>query len=94
MAVLHVRNIPKSLYERAQRIAAQRGKSLSAMVIELLEELDRREREQRRAAALMRRIRADMEARRRDWPQNAPGAVQIIHECREERERELTGSLP
>lgn len=93
MAILHVRNIPKPLYERARRIATQRGKSLSAMVIELLEELDQRESERRRAVTLMRRIRADMEARRQDWPQDAPDAARIIRECREERERELTSSL-
>lgn len=93
MAILHVRNIPKPLYERAKRIAAQRGKSLSAMVVELLEELDRRESERRRAAAIMRQIRAEIETRRREWPPDMPAVdgVRLIHECREERERELAG---
>ncbi|MCS6846535.1 MAG: hypothetical protein RMN52_02320 [Anaerolineae bacterium] len=91
MAILHVRNIPKPLYERVRRIAAQRGQSLSALVIELLEDLDRRESAKRKRAALMRQIRANIEARRREWPADAPAAVDVIRECREERERELMG---
>jgi antitoxin FitA len=37
MSVLHVRNVPQGLYERLQRRAAARRRSLSAEVINLLE---------------------------------------------------------
>ena len=93
MAILHVRNIPAPLYERARRIAQSRGKSLSAVVIELLEDLDRREAARRKHAKIMREIKANMEARRRDWPANMPSAADVIREGREERERELLGGL-
>lgn len=51
------------------------------------------ENERRRAAAIMRQIRADIETRRRDWPPDVPAVdgVGLIHECREERERQAQG---
>ncbi|HEX6383983.1 MAG TPA: Arc family DNA-binding protein [Anaerolineae bacterium] len=37
MATLHVRNVPKELYERLRQRARERNRSLSAEVITLLE---------------------------------------------------------
>lgn len=93
MAILHVRGIPESLYKRAQRIAERRGQSLSQLVIEALERVDAEEAARRRHEKVMAEIRANMEKRKRDWPANMPNATDLIREGREERERELMGSL-
>jgi capsid protein len=89
MAILHVRNIPETLYKRAQRIAESRGLSLSQLVIESLERLDQEEAARRRHAKVMAEIRANMEKRKQSWPAIMPNAVDLIREGREEREREL-----
>ena len=88
---MHVRGIPDPLYKRMQRIAESRGKSLSQLVIESLERLDREEVARRKHAKIMAEIKANMEARRRDWPANMPSVADVIREGREERERKLLG---
>jgi hypothetical protein len=94
MAILHVRGIPEPLYKRAQRIAEKQGKSLSQLVIEALERIDREEAAKRKHAKIMAEIRANMEKRKQDWPANMPTAPDLIREGREEREQQLVGHLP
>lgn len=91
MAILHVRGIPEPLYKRAQRIAEKQGKSLSQLVIEALERIDREEAARRKHAKMMAEIRANMEMRKQDWPAHSPSVVDLIHEGREEREKQLLG---
>ena len=38
MAILHVRNVPPELYERLKQLAAEQHRSLSAEVIDILED--------------------------------------------------------
>lgn len=47
MSTLHVRNVPEMLYSRIQHMAGEKGRSLSAEVIVLLEQAlqDRERRE-------------------------------------------------
>jgi hypothetical protein len=91
MAILHVRGIPEPLYKRAQRIAEKQGKSLSQLVIEALERIDREEAAKRKHAKIMAEIRANME-KRKPLP-NGMTAADVIREGREEREAELMSRL-
>jgi len=87
MAVLHVRNIPENVYKRAQAIAAARGVTLSAHILDLLE-ADIAAHEARKR---LRRIMAEL--RKRPYLAPAPGlpsTSEIIFELRNERESELT----
>ena len=90
MAILHVRGIPEPLYKRAQRIAESRGKSLSVVVIELLERLDAEEAVRRKHVKVMAEITVNMETRKRHWPANMPDATDLIREGREERIKQLS----
>ena len=92
MAILHVRGIPESLYKRAQRIAESRGKSLSVVVIELLERLDAEEVTRRKHLKVMAELRANMALRKSTWPATMPGATDLIREGREEREQQLASA--
>ena len=91
MAILQISNIPESLFERVKRIAAVRGKSLDAVVIDLLEELDRTEVARQKHIELMQEIRDNM-AKRKPLPDGLT-AADIIRENREEREEQLTRGL-
>ena len=91
MAILHVRNIPEPLYERVQKMATDRGQTLSSFILALLEREAADETRRKQFAITMNEIRANMEMRKRDWPTNLPNAVDLINEGREERERQLSG---
>lgn len=86
MAVLHVRNIPESLYKRMQRLAEARGRTLSALVIDLLEEADHKEAVRKRFDATMAVLR-----QRPYMPPgtSTPGAADLIRTERDEREAGL-----
>jgi plasmid stability protein len=85
MATLHVRNVPGELYERLKSLAEEDHRSLSAEVIDLLQEA---------AAAGSRRSRtlAALEALHRIAVENGPQpdglAADLIREGRDERERD------
>jgi antitoxin FitA len=87
MAVLHVRDIPETLYRRMQRIAKAHGRSLSAEVVALFEEAVRGDNERRRQAELLKSIRENR------WtpPPGTPDAVEMLRQVRAEHEVELTG---
>ncbi len=84
MAVLHVRNIPDNLYELAQTIATERGSTLSALVIDLMEQAANRHLDRKRHAKTLLRMRKNLAKRK---PASA-SAVELIHAVREEREHE------
>ncbi len=85
MAILHVRDVPDSLYKRMQKIAKSRGRTLSAEVIALFEEVVEREEIRRKQADLLAAIYRDR------WtpPPGTPDSVEMIRQIREEREAEL-----
>ena len=84
MAVLHVRNIPDSLYRRAQAIAEARGATLSSLVLELIQEAATRDIDHKRHAKAVAQIRKNLTRRRRS---RASGA-ELVRASREDREVE------
>jgi hypothetical protein len=85
MAVLHVRNIPDSLYEHAQAIAEEQGSTLSALVIELMQQAAVRHLDRKRHVMTLERMRKDLSRRK-------PGktsAANLIRSAREKRDLEL-----
>jgi plasmid stability protein len=87
MSVLHVRDIPDTLYRRIQKIAKSHGRSLSAEVVALFEEAVRADELRRRQAGLLKSIRANR------WtpPPGTPNAAVMLQQVRAEREAEITG---
>jgi plasmid stability protein len=60
MNTLHVRSIPEDLYQRLQRLAQKRNRSLSAQVVVMLEqavEEEERQKDQVQALSSIRRRR-------------------------------------
>ena len=57
MAILHVRNVPKYMYQRLRRLASARNRSLGAEVILLLQEALRQEQARRGQTQLLANIR-------------------------------------
>jgi plasmid stability protein len=86
MATLHVRNVPDELYKRLRSLAEEDHRSLSAEVIDLLQEA---------AVAGSRRSRtlAALDALHRIALENGPQpeglAAELIREGRDESERDL-----
>ncbi len=89
MAVLHVRHIPDQLYRRSMRIALQEGKTLSALVISLLEQKAAADEARRQHAKAMAQIRRNLE--RRSATAEELAGVDLVQAAREEREAELAG---
>lgn len=89
MAVLHVRDIPDTLYRRLQKIAKGHGRSLSAEVIALFAAAVREEDLRRRQAELLQSIRDNRWAP----PPGTPAAAEMLRAARAEREAELTDPL-
>ena len=54
MATLYIRNFPDDLYERLKKTAKERGISLSALVIELVEKALRLEEDEKRRTESLR----------------------------------------
>lgn len=85
MAVLHVRNVPDTLYARAQTLAAARGETLSAMVVDLLQAAADREAAAERHMQAIRRLRRQMTARKT----REVSAADLLAETRNEAESRL-----
>jgi len=81
MPTLYVREIPEQVYQTAQRIAAEQGRSLSAYVITILEQAIRDEEAHRRSREALEAILRD----RRRLPPGAPDSVEIIRRMRDGR---------
>lgn len=87
MAVLHVRHIPDKLYRQVQRIAEAQGKTLSDLVISLLEERANREADRRRHARAMAQVRRNLAHRSK--PKGVLTGAELVHSARAERDVEL-----
>ncbi len=85
MAVLHVRNVPDTLYARAQTMAAARGETLSAMVVDLLQRAADREAASERHMRAIELLRRQMTARRSEIASGAD----LLAETRIEAESRL-----
>jgi plasmid stability protein len=78
MATLHVRSVPEDLYERIQRLAQSRSRSLSAEVITLLYQALEEEENRKPQGKLL----ADIRRRRFTLPTGAPDSVELLREDR------------
>ena len=78
MPTLYVREIPEQVYETAQRIAQEQGRSLSGYVITVLEQAIEDEQVRRRSSKALANIRR----RRRPLPPGAPDSVEMIRRMR------------
>lgn len=64
MATLHVRNIPDEIYSKIQSLAAERNRSISAEVVNLLQRALEQEQIRREQAKLLADIRRRRNAHR------------------------------
>jgi len=78
MPTLYVREIPEQVYQTAQRIAEEQGRSLSAYVITVLEQAIEDEKVRQRRSQALARIRR----RRRQLPPDAPDIVTMLRQMR------------
>ncbi len=82
MATLYVRGIPDAVYEQAQRIAQAQGRSLSAFVLQVLQQAVEEEK--------LRQVRSEtlssIRRRRRPLPDTAPDSVEVLRQIRAEHE--------
>ena len=78
MNTLHVRSVPDDLYNRLQKLANAKNRSLSAQVITMLaqaiENEERRKKQTKTLAAIQRR--------RFKAPKNAPSTFELLREDR------------
>jgi plasmid stability protein len=81
---LHVRNVPKDLYDGLAALARRNGRSLNAEVIAVLRDAFAREE---RADGFMQRL----EELRGEFllPDDAPSPEDVIRDAREERTHEV-----
>lgn len=82
MATLYVRGIPDVVYEQAQKIAQAQGRSLSAFVLQVLQQAVEEEKLKQVRAETLSSIRR----RRQPLPSAAPDTVEVIREVRSEHE--------
>lgn len=82
MATLYVREIPDSLYQQARKIANAQGRSLSAYIVEILQQAIDEEKIRRvRSNAL-----ASIRRRRRPLPAKAPDSIRMLRLIRGQHE--------
>ena len=80
MPILHVRNVPQSLYDRIRELAAGENHSISAEVITLLE-LALQDRERR---LHQRKVLSAIKRRRFSPGSGTPESTDLLDEDREE----------
>ena len=78
MATLHVRGVPDGLYERVRKLAAARQRSLSAEIVQLLEQALTDEDLRAEQTALLESIR-----RHRYAPPEGMNSVVLLREDRQ-----------
>lgn len=79
MNTLHVRSVPDDLYERLQKLANAKNRSLSAQVITMLAQaIEDEEQRKKQAKAL-----TSIQRRRFKAPKNAPSTLELLREGRE-----------
>ena len=79
MATLHVRSVPEDLYERIQRLAQSRSRSLSAEVITLLYQALEDEENRKHQGKLL----ADIRRRRFTLSAGAADSIELLREDRQ-----------
>lgn len=84
MPTLHVRNVPKRVYDALKRSADRNGRSLNMEVIEVLQGFADDERRSRSLLDELDELRAEFLL-----PDDAPDAVDVIREGREARAAEI-----
>lgn len=82
MPILHVRNVPDNLYTRIRRLASARNRSISAQVVQLLDEAVQAEEARQSQARILAGIR-----RRRVSYTKTPSTPDSVALLREDRER-------
>ena len=80
MAILHVRNVPDEMYQRLQRLAEQRKRSLSAEVVTILERGIEEEERRSTQRELIEKIRRE----RFRYPEGTqvPDSYELLREDR------------
>lgn len=84
MPTLHIRNVPAGIVNRLKRRAKKNGRSLNAEIVEALEASVEEERRREGVAKRLEELRAEFVL-----PEDAPDAVELIRQGREERAREI-----
>ena len=78
MNTLHVRSVPDDLYNRLQKLANAKNRSLSAQVITMLAQaIESEERRKKQTKAL-----TAIQRRRFTAPKNAPASLELLKEDR------------
>ncbi len=78
MNTLHVRSVPDELYERLQKLAQAKNRSLSAQVITMLVQAVEDEERRKKQAKILTSI----QRRRFKAPKNAPSSLELLREDR------------
>jgi plasmid stability protein len=81
---LHIRNVPSSIVDRLKQRAKKNGRSLNAEIIEALEASVEEEQRRKWVSKRLKELRAEYVL-----PEDAPDAVELIRQGREERAREI-----
>lgn len=80
MAILHVRNVPEKLYKRIQKLAEEENRSVTAEVIQLLNQGLQACEARRGAAAVIERIR--QRAQKIELPRGWKDSAELLREDR------------
>lgn len=80
MPTLHVRNVPEKLYKRIQKLAEEEHRSLTAEVIQLLDQGLQAQEARRGAIAVLERIR--QRAQKLELPSGWVDSVELVREDR------------
>jgi plasmid stability protein len=80
MPTLHIRNVPKRVYDALRRSADRNGRSLNMEVVEILEAFADEARRSRSLLEELDELRAEFLL-----PDDAPDAVDVIRESRDAR---------
>lgn len=81
---VHIRNVPSEIVDSLKRRAKRNGRSLNAEIVEALEVSVEQEKRRGWVARRLEELRAEFVL-----PKDAPDAVELIREGREERAREI-----
>jgi antitoxin FitA len=80
MAILHVRNVPEKLYKRIRKIAEEEDRSVTAEVIQLLNQGLQAREARRGATAVIERIR--QRAQKTELPRGWKDSAELLREAR------------
>jgi len=80
MATLHVRNVPEKLYKRIQKLAEEENRSVTAEVIQLLNQGLQVREARRGSAAIIERIR--QRTQKVQLPRSWVDSAELIREDR------------